>query len=80
MARKNWNYSTKRNRLENNFYQGFKNEGWKQYNSTIIKKYFINEGKLTEWERKFYTSMKEQEFNFTDKQFDVIIKIYNKYK
>jgi hypothetical protein len=79
MAR-NTNYKTTRNKLENQFLGGFKNEGDKNYNSNIIKKYFVNEKKITPWEKGFYNKIKEQEFNITDSQYSLIYTIYLKYK
>jgi hypothetical protein len=79
MGRKNWNYSTTRNRMENNFYKGFSNEGLIDYNQRLLKRYKIKEKDLTEWELTYYTSIKNQEFKITDKQLTILIRIYEKY-
>ena len=43
MARKNWNYKTTRNRVENNFYKGFDNGADSKYNQKVLRKYKLNE-------------------------------------
>jgi len=79
MGNRNWDYSTNRNSKTNEFFGGFENKGDKKYNITTIKKYFIESKKLNVWEKKVYKSLREQDFNFTDKQFDLIYSIYKKY-
>ena len=79
MSRKNWNYKTTRNKLENQFYKGFDTGADKNYNSKVFKKYKLNVDKLTDWEKDFYSKLKLQEFNITDKQLGLLIKIKNKY-
>lgn len=74
------NYKTTRNKLENQFYKGFDNGSDKNYNSKIIKKYFVKDSKLNDWEKSFYTSIKSQDFNITDVQLNKIIDIQKKYK
>jgi hypothetical protein len=73
------NYNTTRNSSRNEFLNGFKNDGDKKYNKNIIKKYFIDESKITKWEKDFYQSIKGQSFNITDKQYQTIYSIYQKY-
>jgi hypothetical protein len=80
MGRKNWNYKTTRNFAVNEFYKGFDNGADKSYNSKVLKKYKLQENKLTEWETNFYSYLKLQEYNITDKQLNILIKIKNKYK
>lgn len=79
MGRKNWNYSTTRNNLRNQVYNGFTVTGDKKYNTKVIKKYFIDSNKINDWEKKLYKSLQEQDYNFTDKQFELIYSIYKKY-
>ena len=79
MGRRNWDYKTTRNSISNQVYNGFKITGDKKYNKSVIKKYFVDDNKLTEGEKKIYHSLREQEFNFTDKQFDLIYSIYKRY-
>ena len=76
MAGTKRDYKTTRNSRANEFLGGFKNTGDKNYNKNIIKKYFVNENKLTNWEKEFYNKIREQEFNITDNQFKLIYKIY----
>lgn len=76
MAGTKRNYKTTRNNKSNEFLGGFKNTGDKDYNKKIIKKYFVNENKLTSWEKEFYSKIKEQEFNITDSQYKIIYRIY----
>jgi hypothetical protein len=78
MGRK-MDYKTTRNSLRNQVLGGFEIKGDKKYNEKIIKKYFISEDKLTDWEKDFYSSVKKQDFNITDKQYSIIYLIYNKY-
>ena len=70
------NYKTTRNKKSNEFLGGFKNEGDKDYNKNIIKKYFVSESKLTKWEKEFHDKIRNQEFNITDNQYSLIYKIY----
>ena len=70
------NYKTTRNKKTNEFLGGFANPGDKNYNKNIMKKFFVSENKLTEWEKEFYESVKKQDFNITDNQFKIIHKIY----
>lgn len=80
MARKNWNYKTTRNRVENNFYKGFDNGADSKYNQKVLRKYKLKEDKLTEWEKTFYKTLQLQEYSITDKQLNILIKINHKYK
>ncbi len=77
MSRKN--YSTTRNKLENQFYKGFDKGEDKNYNSKIMKKYFVKSSKLNDWEKLFYSSIEKQTFNITDNQLKKLIDIKNKY-
>lgn len=70
------NYKTTRNKKSNEFLGGFKNDGNKDYNKNIIKKYFVSESELTKWEKEFYDKIRNQEFNITDNQYSLIYKIY----
>jgi len=79
MGRKNWNYSSTRNRISNQVYNGFTVTGDKKYNNAVINKYFVDGKRITTKEKSLYRSLREQEFNFTDKQFDLIYSIYKKY-
>ena len=79
MSRKNWNYKTTRNFASNEFYKGFDNGSDKKYNSKVLKKYKLKVNKLTDWEKNFYSRLKLQDYNITDKQLNVLIKIKNKY-
>ena len=79
MGRKNWDYNTTRNHISNQVYNGLKVTGDKKYNKAVIKKYFVDDDIITTGEKKIYNSLREQEFNFTDKQFDLIYSIYKKY-
>jgi hypothetical protein len=80
MSRKNWNYKTTRNRIENNFYKGFDNGSDENYNSKVLKKYKLKVKNLTEWEKNFYSTLKSQVFNITDTQLNLLIKLNKKYK
>ena len=78
MSRKN--YKTNRNKLENQFYNGFDNGSDKNYNSKALNKYSIKTSKLNDWEKLFYSSIKSQDFNITDDQLNKLISIHKKYK
>ncbi len=80
MAGTRKNYRTTRNKKSNEFLGGFKIEGEKDYNKKVIKKYFIKETLLNDWEKTFYEKIKSQEFSITDNQLKVILSIYNKKK
>jgi hypothetical protein len=73
------NYKTTRNKLENQFYKGFDNGSDKNYNSKIIKTFFVESKKLNEWEKKFYDSIRLQDFNITDNQLNKLKDIKKKY-
>lgn len=79
MGRKK-DYKTKRNSISNLVSYKFKSPEYKKYNADIIKKFFVSDDLLTKWEKKFYTSIREQEFNITDNQYKTIYSIYLKYK
>ncbi len=74
------NYKTTRNKKSNEFLGGFKIEGDKDYNKKVIKKYFIKESLLNDWEKTFCEKVKNQEYPITDNQLKVIMSIYNKKK
>ena len=80
MSRKNWNYKTTRNRIENNFYKGFDSGADENYNSKVLKKYKLKVKNLTDWEKNFYSTLKSQVFNITDTQLNLLIKLNKKYK
>ena len=80
MSRKNWNYKTTRNRIENNFYKGFDSGSDENYNSKVLKKYKLKVKNLTDWEKNFYSTLKSQVFNITDTQLNLLIKLNKKYK
>ena len=60
MSRKNWNYKTTRNHVSNQVYNGFKITGDKKYNKSVIKKYFVDDNKINNSEKKIYDSLREQ--------------------